>query len=250
MKRLFAYVLSALAIVVCAGLPAHAQTKSLRHLVYAFSVGQQGDQHDTESASGNAGGPMGAPVTGSGSTDYGATVSDKGTISIDIMGIQPDKGLVVTVSEAGQNGRNAAADTCAVFADTSTTCQNPQGVNPEEISVIRLLAPHFYDPSALDGKQHWHEGGSNKDGSTSIDFTVTKNVNGMLTISEHRQVTQIGVGAMTMNADSTIGYDLQHFVPTSIKEYSTLRKQLPSGGYFNQTSDTELTLQSDSMNKN
>ncbi|MHB8147807.1 MAG: hypothetical protein ACYDGM_11200 [Vulcanimicrobiaceae bacterium] len=250
MKRLIAYVLSTLAISVCACVPVHAQTKSLRHLVYAFSVGQQGDQHDTDSASGNSGGPNGAPVTGSGSTDYNANVSDKGTISIDVMGIQPDKGLVVTVSEAGQNGRNAAADTCVVFANTSTTCQNPQGVNPEEISVIRLLAPHFYDPSQLDAKQHWHEGGASKEGSTSIDFTVTKNVNDMLTISEHRRVTQTGIGAMTVNADSTILYDVKHFVPTSIKEYSTLHKQQPAGGYFDQTSDTELTLQSDSMNKN
>jgi len=236
MKRLFAYVLSALAIVVCAGVPAHAQTKSLRHLVYAFSVGQQGDQHRQN--------------LNYGAADFSGGVSDKGTISVDIMGIQPDHGLVVSVSETGQNGRNAAPDTCVVFADTNTTCQNPQGINPEEISIVRLLAPHFYDPSQLDAKQHWHEGGASKDGSTSIDFTVTKDDNGIVTIAEHRAVVQKGIGAMTLNADATIQYDVAHFVPTSVKEYSTLHKQQPTGGYFDQTSDTELTLQSDSMNKN
>lgn len=236
MKRLFAYVLAAFAIVVCAGVPAHAQTKSLRHLVFSFSVGQQGDQHRQN--------------LNYGSADFAGNASDKGTITADIMGIQPDHGLVVSISEAGQNGRNAAPDTCVAFADTITTCQNPQGVTPEEIAIVRLLAPHFYDPSQLDAKQHWHEGGTSKDGSTSIDFTVTKNANGMLTISEHRVVVQKGIQAANINADSTIQYDVQHFVPTALKEYSTMRQQRPTGGYFDQNTDIEIHLQSDSMNKN
>lgn len=236
MKRLFAYVLSALAIVVYAGAPAHAQTKSLRHLVYSFSIGQQSDQHRQNLSSGSA--------------DFAGNASDKGTIAADVMGIQPDHGLVVSVSETGQNGRNAAPDTCVVFADTITTCQNPQGVTPEEIAIVGLLAPHFYAPSQLDAKQHWHEGGAGKGGSTSIDFTVTKNANGMLTISEHRVVVQKGIQAMNINADSTIQYDVQHFVPTAVNEYSTMRQQRPTGGYLDENTDIEIHLQSDSMNKN
>ena len=114
-----ARIVPALAVIALAAsaLPAAADQTVQRHLVYNFTVGVQNDTHDTDASAkmSNVGG--GANINGTGDTSYMGVASDKGTISVDVLGVEPDGGLIVKVSENGQNTRKAAAVECVVLSD-------------------------------------------------------------------------------------------------------------------------------------
>jgi hypothetical protein len=177
--------------------------------------------------------------------DYTGGSSDKGTIVADIVSEQPDSGLVIVVSEQGQDTRKASPATCVVFNDTTTICDPNKKVTSEELTLLRFLGERFVDPSNLDAKGHWHV---ERDGATSTaaDYTISKNNNGAMTIDEVRIVKESSSRPVTTNVNSTIGYDFNKNVPTSVTEYSIQRSE--QGEQYNTIkSETTLSLQTDSM---
>lgn len=192
----------------------------------------------------------GIAIGGSGGADSGMVdntggSSDKGTIVVDVVREQPDSGLVIVVSEQGQETRKAPPATCVVFNDTTTICDPNQKVTAEELTLLRFLGAHFVDPSNLDAKGHWHV---ERDGasSTVADYTISKNNNGVMTIDEVRVVKESSAKPLTTNINSTIGYDFNKNVPTSVTEYSIQRSE--QGEQYNTVkSETTLSLQTDSM---
>ena len=234
---------------------ASAQTSATpqRHLVYTFTYGVTTDTQSHTSgmaeqmSGGNASGTNtgGSPGAASGMVDNTAGSDDKGTITADVMREQPDSGLVIVVSEQGQDTRKAAPATCVVFSDTTIVCDPNKRVNSEELTLLRFLGAHFVDPNNLDAKGHWHV---ERDGptSTSADYTISKNNNGAMTIDEVRVVKENGAQPLTSNINSTIGYDFNKNVPTSITEYFIQRSE--QGEQYNTIkSETTLSLQTDSM---
>ncbi len=94
--------LSRLAVVgVLFALPlsANAQTKPLRHLVYTFTWGTSTDLQMQNSGMTDSGG-----TSGSGTSDFTGGTQDKGTITVDIMREQPDRGLVISCERASARG--------------------------------------------------------------------------------------------------------------------------------------------------
>ncbi len=215
-----------------------------RHLVYAFNVGIQNDSHDTNSAVRNTGaGLNGTTVFGTGDTQYLGTGSDKGQIMVDVQGVEQDGGLVVGVAEKAQNYRSASSVTCVVYSNTNVVCGTGT-VNPEEISVLRTLSPHFFDPSALDAKKHWHEGSDAA--GIGIDYTVAAMNNGILTIDAERRQSFQGSTRGTTQSTATYLYDMNNFMPTAISEYTMIREETGPGQYSNITIDLKVNLASDS----
>lgn len=214
-----------------------------RHLVYSFTYGVSTDKQVHSSGMGATMSESGGPA--SGVVDYTGGSSDKGTIIVDVVQEQPDSGLVVVVSEQGQESRRAPPATCVVFSDTTTVCDPNKRVNVEELTLLRFLGSHFVDPNNLDAKQHWHV---ERDGpsSTIADYTISKNDNGALTIDEVRVVKESSARPLTTNVNATIGYDFNKGVPTSITEYSIERSE--AGEQYNTVkSEVTLSLQSDSL---
>jgi hypothetical protein len=218
-----------------------------RHLVYSFTVGVQDQQTQASSANGLAGGSNGSfgEASTNGTNQYTGQASDRGTIDVTVMGIEPDGGLVTSVSENALNRRSAAAVTCVVYATTNVNCAQGN-VNPEEIAVLRTLSPHFFDATQLDAQRHWRV--ANKNAGVTIDFSVSPGANGLLDISADRNET-IGQDHGTIHTTDKYVYDPGRFVPDSINEYVTDHQMTGPGAFDTTIVDITAQLTSDSMPK-
>ena len=234
--------MAAFALAVLA-VPAAADQTVQRHLVYYFTVGVQNDTHDTDASSRMNNDAGGANINGTGDTSYMGVASDKGTIPVDVFGVEPDGGLVVKVSEDGGNVRKAAAVECVVYPTTNTICASGQ-VFPEELAVIRTLSPKFFDPSALDAKHHWHQG--SEAAGVSLDFIAGTPSGTVVPISENDDEKVTGVQGSTLHGTDTYSYDMSKNVSTQLKEYDTIRRQMGAGQYSNIIIDITAQLSSDS----
>jgi hypothetical protein len=241
MRALYSVLVASLVCAVAT--PAFAQEQPLRHLVYSFTIGVQNDTHDTN-ANGRSYDSSGMiTAVGTGDTSYKGVGSDKGTIAVDVMNEEPDAGLVVKVSEDGQNTRKAAAVECVVYPTTNVVCGSGE-VFPEELAVIRTLSPKFFNPSALDAQHHWHQG--NTDAGVSLDFMAGTPAGTIVPISEtDDEKVQGGQGSMLHGTD-TYSYDTAKDIPTQLKEYDTVRKQMGPGQYSNIVIDITAQLATDS----
>ena len=233
----------ALCIFALSPLPVFAQQTVQRHVVYSFSVGIRSDQHDTDSSMRFQSG--GGEAGGTGDTSYLGVASDKGTISVDVLGLEPDGGLVTKVSEAAQNNRNAPVTECVVYPTTNVICGSGQ-VNPEETAVLKTMSPKFFDPGALDATRHWHSGSA--PAGVSLDFTVGPVVGNTVTIQETDNETP--PRGNRVNGTDTFTYDLAKTIATNVKEYDTIRQEAGPGQYTNVTVDITAALASDSVAKN
>lgn len=227
---------------------AQTATAPERHLVYSFTWGLSNDMQVHTSGMGT--GDSGSHGSASGMADFAGGNSDKGTITVDVVREQTDTGLVLSVSEQGEETRKAPPATCVVYSDTTIVCDPNKVVHAEELTLLRFLGTHFVDPNQLDAKNHWRV---ERDGpiSSIADYTISKNDNGAVTIDEVRIVKENGSRQRTTNINATVGYDINRTLPTSISEYSIERSE--QGEQYNTIkSQTVLLLQSDSMaaNKN
>lgn len=229
MQRLFLFVALVATLTLGCGRIAQADTSSKRHLVYSFTVGITSDQHSSTDSVLNSGAK--------------GTSSDKGEITVDFLGVEADGGLVVTVSEKARGTRNAGENNCVVYANTNVLCGSGAPANPEEIAVLRTLAPKFFNPAGLDSNRHWHV--AQDSAGVSIDFTAKPAGTGVITIDSQR-IEKTNGGGLT-NANASYTYDVARLIPTTLKEYTTVREQGGVGQYTNYVNDVTATLVSDSL---
>lgn len=144
-----------------------------------------------------------------------------GTIEVDVLREQPDHGLVVSIREPSTPA-GATPVTCVVYASTSLTCgaQNP---NPEEYALLRFLGDGFVDPSQMDAKRHWHISQSGGGLDAVADYQIVNDADGTLTIDESQTIGSKSGIAATIR--STIGYDFNRALPTSIDEHVVQNQQ-------------------------
>lgn len=188
--------------------------------------------------------------TTNGISHYGGTLTDKGTITVDIVKKQPDGALVVMISEQGQNVRRASPAECVVYGNTHVICDPNKTVYTEEYTLMRFLAENFVQPSQLDASKHWSIVQNSGDGTdVNADYTINSNNNGMMQIGEKRKVRDQGAGHLTTNIESNVGYDFSRLVPTSVSEYATQRTDAGVAGNSTTTYQTTLDLVSDTMAK-
>lgn len=232
--------------------PALAVTVSpqMRHLVYSFTWGTQTSREVLTSGIGGGDPVKESGMSGSsGVADFTGGIGDQGTISVDIVSQQPDRGTVIKVSEQAQKTRSTPPVTCVVYPTTGVICDPNLTVNPEEMALIRFLAPAFVDPDRLDAARHWKIEDSTGQYSLVSNFTIAKNENGIMTIDENRVIKQQQPEVSTIDANTTIGYDFGRSVPTSVNEYTIERSQGSMGEYDTVKTQTVLRLQSDSQAK-
>ncbi|MGA8099871.1 MAG: hypothetical protein WB810_14540 [Candidatus Cybelea sp.] len=254
--------LSTLAAVVVAlsALPivAGAYT-TIGELVYNFTYSANQnitsrDSSDNAEAYGSAStkGGVGTQITGgsNGMSHYGGTLTDKGTITVDILKKQPDGAMVVMIGEQGQNVRRAPPAECVVYGNTHVICDPNKTVYTEEYTLLRFLGANFVDPSQLDSSKHWQVVQNNGDGSDiNADYSINSNNNGVMQIGEKRKVRLEGAGHLTTNIETSIGYDYSRLVPTSVDEYATQRTDAGIKGNSTTTYQTTLNLVTDTMAK-
>jgi hypothetical protein len=216
----------------------HAYT-SLKELVYAFTCGSQQDISARDQQMNLDIGGQGAT---SGISHYHGSLTDKGTIKVDIVDLQPDQGLVVSISEQGENTRRAPPATCVAYGDTRVICDPSKTVYPEEYTLLRFLGPNFVDPSQFDANKHWSVGQHGSMVAVKADYTVTGSDSGTLEISEIRKIVPNAGGSLTTDIQTKIGYDVENSVPASIDEYVTQRQDNGVSGTTTTIYQTTLHL--------
>ncbi len=253
-------ILAVVAAVSALSLLGVAQGEPTSHqLVYQFtySANQQVAARDSANAAQDYGGPSknGAgnnpmPGQSSGISHYNGTLTDKGTMTVQVVGTEQDGGLVVNISEAGEQTRRAPAATCVAYGNTRVICDPNKTVYSEEYTLLRFLGGKFVDPSQLDANKHWAATGLSGPGLTiSADYSINGNENGQMQIGEKRTVKASGAGHLTTDVETKIGYDFNRSLPVSVDEYAA---QYTDGGLKGTSTtiyQTTLQLVSDTMAK-
>jgi hypothetical protein len=232
----FAFVASQPAAAQAPPAPA-APAVPVRHLVYGFTWGTSQNLQVQESGIGTG---------DAGHANYNSGNNDQGTMTVDVVREQPDKGLVVTIAEQAQGTRKAGPATCVVYGTTAVICDPNKTVNVEEQTLLRFLGANFVDPAIIDSKQHWSFGDTGPGYSMKADYTIAKNDAGVMTIQENRTVKEQQSANTDTSINTTISYDYNRQVPTALNEY-TIQRAGGTDGYKTIKSQTTFALQSDSM---
>ena len=219
-------------------------------LVYNFSysanqaIQARDSSQSAESTDGNGNYNGGS----NGISHYSGSLSDKGIITVKITGKQPDGGLIVSISEQGENVRKAPPATCVVYGNTNIICDPNKTVYTEEYTLLRFLGSNFIDPNQLDANKHWRIGPSSSQGQTvQADYAITSNNNGVMQIGETRKIVTNGSGKLETDIETKIHYDYSRTVPTSVDEYATQRTDSGLSGTSTTTYQTTLSLATDSI---
>ncbi len=81
----------------------------------------------------------------------------------------------------------------------------------------------------------------------TANYTIGGNNNGVMQISETRDVTQRGAGERRSNVQTKIVYDFNKLAPTSVDEYNIERRYGGTEATATSTFQTTLKLVSDSL---
>lgn len=226
---------------------ASAQQKPLRHLVYNFDISITSEMTVQNSGIGT-GDDLRSSSSGSGMAHYGAGNSDKGAITVDVMGVQPDTGLIVNIAEQGRGDRTAAPAMCVVYGIGSVICEPNAKINEEEMSLLRVLGRNFVNPSTLDAKRHWQNVETDSGGKEINDYTISRDDNnGSLGIDFQRQLTVEGATGYRADTNGTIAYNQKLSIPTQLKEDTVTRQHVNQGQDNRIEQQLTLTLTSDSL---
>jgi hypothetical protein len=261
MLSLRAIVVAGAASVLLAPGIARADTSVTPAATLVYNFTYSSNNQITARDSSNAAQDYGAPNatsggnsfanTGSGQAHYEAALDDKGTMTVNVIGKQQDGGLILNISEIGQNARRAPAATCVVYGNTRVICDPNKTVFSEEYTLLRFLGVNFVDPSQLDANKHWEATGLSGPGlDISASYTINSNNNGQMQIGESRKITNTGSTIrVTTDVESKIGYDYNRLVPTAVDEYVQQRNDRGTNGTSLTTYQTTLQLVSDTMAK-
>jgi hypothetical protein len=199
------------------------------------------------SANANGGNDASSNATGIG--HYGGTLTDKGTMTVNIVKKQPDGALVVMISEQGENIRRASPAECVVYGNTNVICDPNKTVYNEEYTLLRFLAGNFVDPAQLDANKHWQIVQNVNNDHVTADYVIDSNNNGAMQIGEKRTIVETGPGHLTTDVNTKIGYDFTRTVPTSVDEYAQQYTDAGVKGSQRTIYQTTLQLVSDTTAK-
>ena len=220
-------------------------------LVYAFSYSsnQNVSARDSANPAQDYSSPtaVGAnPMQSNGISHYHGSLTDKGTMTVQIVRQQSDGGLIVEISEQGENTRRASAALCVVYGNTQVICDPNKTVYPEEYTLLRFLGTNFVDPAQLDANRHWSINESSSSTNVKADYVINSNSNGIMQIGETRSIRNAGGGSLTTDVQTKIGYDYSRAIPTSVDEYVTQRQDNGVTGTTTTIYQTTLNLVSSS----
>lgn len=187
----------------------------------------------------------GAGVGGSGISDMKTNGRDSGTINVDVMGVQPDDGLIVSISEAGKEGRSAEPATCVVYGTTYYICESEKKVNTEELELLRLLGRNFGRTKPLDANKHWQYTQTSPQGTEVTDYTV-KGSSGNTMSLEVARVFKL-TGGYTAATNGKITYDSAATLPKAVSVDTISRTEQGMGTSNRSEIQIDLNLASDSL---
>jgi hypothetical protein len=185
-------------LFACAGLAApplaqaQGPSKPLRHLEYTFAVDYEGvsEQH-LNNFNGISNGNSG--ILGSSSSEGG-----RGTMSVDVLSIDPDGALTVRISEWVQNEAHPGQ---------AYTC------------LLAYLGRQFVDAAPWDAQHHWQRRTDTTEYSVIEDFAMDPSSDDKrAVIRETKKMDLHNGGFSTQSEDVQITYDRSMEVPISVRD--------------------------------
>ena len=241
---------AATAVVLLLPSVARADTTPVPTLVYNFTYSTNQNVTARDSSTSAEEVQVDALAGGSnGISHYSGSLSDKGTMTVQLIGKQQDGGLIVTISETGQQTRRAPAATCVVYGNTRVICDPNKTVYSEEYTLLRFLGQNFVDPANIDAKRHWQITQDSPNLSITADYVIGPTTTSDVQVSEARKIRQSGGGSLTTDIQTKIGYDMSRTVPTTVDEYVTQRHDNGVAGTSTTIYQTTLQLVSDTTAK-
>ncbi|HEY9180979.1 MAG TPA: hypothetical protein VIO32_09685, partial [Candidatus Baltobacteraceae bacterium] len=237
--RFFICLAGATALTASAALADGA--KPIRHLVYNFdlALSTTATVHDSG---------IGGDGPASGSSDYHSGSGDEGTITVDVLQVQPDTGLVVQIAEQARNRRDAVPTECVTYGNGAVVCDESHGqLNEEEMNLLRFLGRNFVNSALIDAHNHWQYASNDPQSAETNDYTIGKTSGDLLDISYQRVLKVSGVNSFDATTDGSMTYNKVLSMPVSIKEETTTRKNTGAGNYDTVRQDMTFSLAQDSM---
>ena len=187
-----------------------APPKPLRHMEFSFHFSGTGETI--------------SHYSGIGTTDPGVatmftTGGYDGKIYVDVMGLGPNDSLLLNIRQEVPLAHSVDVPTAQLLTYPTGQVDLPPNsiaLSEPELDLARFLGRKFINGDYLDEKNHWHIDMKPPGGVTvATDFTITKNTNGILDITEDQKVT----AQMTITRTrGQISYDMNRTVPLSIHE--------------------------------
>ncbi len=195
------------------GSPAPLAAKMLRHLEYSFN--------------------QSAPAGG-------------GTMSVDILSVDPDGGLVVRISERDRSdAAPRQAFTCKVYGNTTVVCPATATPSQAESVLLAFLGRQFIDAAPWDPQGHWQRSEQSQQADTQEDFTLMDAGDGKkVVVREVKKMQAHTGGAQSQTSEITINYDRAMEVPDTVRD-----DVATSGGNAASHASYQFTLQADSFAK-
>ena len=238
------------AVVLLLPSVARAETTIIPTLVYSFTYSTNQNVTARDSSTSVEGVATDALAGGTnGISHYNGSLSDKGTMTVGILGKEQDGGLIVSISETGEQTRRAPPATCVVYGNTRVICDPNKTVYSEEYTLLRFLGPNFVDAANIDAKRHWQITQDSPNLNVTADYVIGPTTTSNVQVSEARKIRQSGGGSLTTDIQTKIGYDMSRTLPTTVDEYVTQRHDNGVAGTSTTIYQTTLQLVSDSMAK-
>jgi co-chaperonin GroES (HSP10) len=223
--------LAAAAVFTCGSIARADDTKILRHLVYEFSITYTSNNQQQNY---------------SGTTTQTSSTGDRGTITADVIGEQPDSGLVVRISEQARQTRSAEPALCVAYGNGQLICDQSKKINEEEYSLLRLLGRNFINHDVIDVHNNWTYGTSGPDSDETNNYHIDSNNDGILSITLSRTLRVKGAQTSTAQTDGRVTYDEKMSVPKSLSE-DTVTRDDGAQHYNRLEQQINLNLTTDSM---
>lgn len=241
MKKSACFLIGAVLCIGCAQAAIAQTTKPLRHLVYNFTVGI---------ATNTAVSASGIGTGGSGIENYSGGVSDKGTITVDVLQAVNDpkgKALVVSVSEQARGDRSAVPVSCIIYGDGTLLYDANQKVNDEERALLKYLGRDFFDTARLDANNHWQVLKMDRQGRLQDDFTVKSSHDGIYDIEGLTMMKLGGASPVNSTTNTKLIYNANKTVLQSLHLQSMDRQNEGLDKYHTTRTQIDADLASDSM---
>jgi hypothetical protein len=227
------WLLAAATLALSGQAPAHSQGL---HLVYQFGYN--------------------TPVASSG--------QGTGTTTIDIGGLAPDGGVMISGTDYWWNtARPRAKNTCEVYPDGGVSCSAaPYAISPMQLTLFPLLGHNFFKPLDAAGKTHWTRSYNVKaaiiPGASGFAGALTtwkcsyalegqgpiKGAAPLILILAHGTLDQQGGRYLSAKSKQRIVYDPGRKIPAIVND---VRSHLPQRSVYN--NDTiQVKLIKDSQN--
>ena len=221
--------------------------KPLRTLVYAVQFSAQ--TRNAEQTSGFTGSDTGPQSTGVGHglVERSSTVSDDGTLTVDVVGASADAGLVVDASYTGKNSAQAPVRV-AIYPDGRLAFDPLKPLSPQAARLLPLLARGFVAGRDVSAGSTWKTEVAAPAKGT-VTYRVSEIQGEVATIAIDGEIKVVGARGYDEVDHGTTRYATDRLCPVSYDLTARSRHQPTADQTVTENAHLTATLVSDTFAK-